>query len=67
MDELWAKKANFTLSEREVPCNHETVTNQVKSVFLVPVVRQYLDATTENLKQTGGTIVSNFRLYKHFC
>jgi len=39
IDSLIHKKANFTLTEREVPSNRTEVATQVKTLFLVPVVR----------------------------
>ena len=39
IDSLIKKKANFTLTEREVPSNRNEIATQVKTLFLVPVVR----------------------------
>jgi hypothetical protein len=68
LNELWSKKENFTLTNREVPNRSRMeVVNQCKSLFLVPVVRQYITATADSLNQTARIVVNNLKLYKEFC
>ena len=45
----------------------DEVANQVKSLFLVPVVRQYISATADNLNATARKVGTNLKLYKEFC
>jgi hypothetical protein len=65
LDKLLAKKSNFHLSTREVP--QGTVHSpQITAQYVVPCVRQYMQASAAKLHETRRLITTNFTLFKQF-
>ena len=59
-------KKNVNLNDREVPLTRSGVGEFTKTAFVIPLCRQYMLYTADNMKETSRLVARNMTLYKEF-